>query len=136
LKVGNYHFYFKFADADGNETDFIGESGLVSLFIGFDNYASVQTGERDENSFKTVTFTIKNIDSAYQYVHVYYSRSTAEINQNDITQYVKIDKNFLVNNVAVCTCNITGFENIIEVTAEDINPFYNIVDSAVAQTTC
>ena len=34
LKCGNYHFYFKLADADGNETDFIAESGLVSIFIG------------------------------------------------------------------------------------------------------
>ena len=34
MKVGNYHFYFRLADADGNETDFICESGQVSLFIG------------------------------------------------------------------------------------------------------
>jgi hypothetical protein len=34
LKVGNYHFYFKLADTDGNETDFVAESGLVSVFIG------------------------------------------------------------------------------------------------------
>ena len=33
LKVGNYHFYFKLSDADGNETDFVGESGLVKCFI-------------------------------------------------------------------------------------------------------
>jgi hypothetical protein len=37
LKVGNYHFYFKLSDADGNETDFVGESGLVSVFIGFNH---------------------------------------------------------------------------------------------------
>jgi hypothetical protein len=37
LKVGNYHFYFKLSDADGNETDFVGESGLVSIFIGFNH---------------------------------------------------------------------------------------------------
>jgi len=34
LPVGNYHFYFKLSDADGNETDFIGESGLVTCYIG------------------------------------------------------------------------------------------------------
>jgi len=34
LPVGNYHFYFKLADSDGNETDFIGESGLVTCYIG------------------------------------------------------------------------------------------------------
>jgi hypothetical protein len=34
LKIGNYIFYFKLADADGNETDFVGESGIVTLHIG------------------------------------------------------------------------------------------------------
>jgi len=52
LKVGNYFFYFKYADADGNETDFIGESGLVSVFKGYATPASMNTGTRDENSLK------------------------------------------------------------------------------------
>jgi len=52
LRVGNYHFYFKLSDADGNETDFVGESGLVSVFIGFNDYFSVTTGTKNENSFK------------------------------------------------------------------------------------
>ena len=52
LKVGNYFFYFKLADADGNETDFIAESGLVSVFIGEGSYNSVHTGTKNENSTK------------------------------------------------------------------------------------
>jgi hypothetical protein len=52
MKVGNYHFYFKLADTDGNETDFIGESGLVSIFIGEGSYGSVHTGTKNENSAK------------------------------------------------------------------------------------
>lgn len=136
LKIGNYHFYFKFADADGNETDFVGESGLVSVFIGFNDYSSIQTGERDENSFKCVKFTVTNIDSAYQYMHVYYSRSSAENNQSATIEYGKFEKNFLVNNVQTCICNITGFETITKLSVEDINPFYQVVDSVVTQTTC
>jgi len=64
LKCGNYVFYFKYADADGNETDFVAESGLVSLFIGTD-LASVRQGFRDENTFKSVRFLLSNIDSGY-----------------------------------------------------------------------
>ena len=52
LKIGNYHFYFKLADADGNETDFVAESGLVSVFIGEGSYSSVHTGTKNENSAK------------------------------------------------------------------------------------
>jgi hypothetical protein len=45
LSVGNYFFYFKLSDSDGNETDFFEQSGLVSIFKGGSNYASISTGE-------------------------------------------------------------------------------------------
>lgn len=136
LKVGNYNFYFKLSDADGNETDFVGESGLVSVFIGFDDYYAVQTGQKNENSFKQVSFQLTNIDSSYDYVYVYYSRSTAEAGENFQTQYIKVDKKFLVNNAEICNIVVTGFEDTIELTASDINLSYNTVDSAVTATTC
>jgi hypothetical protein len=53
LPVGNYHFYLTYSDSDGNETDFIAESGLISLFIGTDSH-SIRQGFRNENSFKGV----------------------------------------------------------------------------------
>jgi hypothetical protein len=34
LKVGNYILYLTYADADGNETDIVAESGIISCFIG------------------------------------------------------------------------------------------------------
>ena len=136
LKVGNYHFYFKLSDADGNETDFIGESGLVSVFIGFNDYYSVHTGQKNENSFKQVNFQLKNLDSSYDYVHVYYSRSTAELGENLNTEYAKIDKKFLINNASLSDIIITGYESIIQLTSSDINLNYNTVDSVVTSTTC
>lgn len=136
LKVGNYHFYFKLSDADGNETDFVGESSLVSIFIGFDDYYAVQTGQKNENSFKQVSFQMTNIDSSYDYVYVYYSRSTAEAGENFQTQYAKIDKKFLVNNAEICNIIITGFEDTIELSSSDINLSYNTVDSVVTSATC
>jgi hypothetical protein len=54
MSIGNYHFYFKLADSDGNESDFIGESGLVSVFIGSGLHSAVHTGQRHQNSFKQV----------------------------------------------------------------------------------
>ena len=136
LKVGNYHFYFKLSDADGNETDFVGESGLVSVFIGFNDYFSVTTGQKNENSFKCVNFQISNIDSSYDYVTVYYSRSTAEGQDNSIVEYVKIDKKYPINNASNCNINITGYENCINISNTDINLNYNIVDSAYTSAVC
>jgi hypothetical protein len=81
MKIGNYHFYFKYADADGNESDWVAESGLVSLFIG-NTPQSVNTGIRDENSIKGVKFKLSNIDIGYSYVKVYYTRYSADIDAN------------------------------------------------------
>lgn len=136
LKVGNYFFYFKLADADGNETDFIAESGLVSVFIGFDYPDSVTTGQKNENSFKNVSFFMSNIDVAYDHVRVYYSRTTAEGSENANPEYKEIDRKYIINNAGNCNILITGHENTIPITASDINLNYNIVDAANAQASC
>jgi hypothetical protein len=46
---------------------------------------------------------------------VYYSRNTAEGQNNFVTEYCKIDKKFLIQTKTDCTINITGFENVIPV---------------------
>ena len=95
LKVGNYHLYFKLSDADGNETDFIGETGLISVFIGFEDPKSITTGQGNENSFKSIKIKISNIDTSYSYVYAYYSRYTAVDQEEFNTEYIKIDKKCL-----------------------------------------
>jgi hypothetical protein len=136
LKVGNYHLYFKLSDADGNETDFVGESGLISVFIGFNDPHSVTTGQADENSFKSIQVVLSNVDSAYSYVYVYYSRYTAADQEELNTEYIKIDKKFVVNNSGICNMLITGFEPTIPISAADINLNYNVVDAAHTATSC
>lgn len=133
LSVGNYYFYFKLSDADGNESDFIGQSGLVSIFIGNSNPHSIQTGTRDQNSHKSVKFTISNIDEAYPYVSVYYSRASAEGNLNIATEYKKIDKLYIVTKAKKSYIQITGSENTIDISENELNQSYNIIDSAKTQ---
>ena len=134
MKIGNYHFYFKYADADGNESDWVAESGLVSVFIG-NTPQSVNTGIRDENSIKSVRFRLSNIDIGYSYVRVYYTRYSADVDSNLIVQAVRIDKNFLVNNSGTCTILITGDENETEVTLEEINSSFDVISNAKTQCT-
>lgn len=136
LRIGNYHFYFKFADADGNETDFIAESGLVSLFIGHDIPAAICTGISDENSVKSVRFFLSNIDASYNYVHVYYSRSSSQPDQALVTQYCKVEKKFVVDNSQQCNILITGFEEVADVSAADINLQYNIASAVHTAVEC
>ena len=126
MKIGNYHFYFKYSDADGNESDWVAESGLVSVFIGGSPMSS-NTGIRDENSIKSVRFILSNIDIGYSFVKVYYTRYSADIDGNFVVSAKKIDKNFLVNNSGTCTILITGDENETEVTLEEINDSYDTI---------
>ena len=134
MKIGNYHFYFKYSDADGNESDWVAESGLVSVFIGT-NPQSTNTGVRDENSIKSVRFKLSNIDIGYSYVKVYYTRYSADIDSNLIVQAKRIDKNFLINNSGVCMILITGDENETEVTLEEINSSFDVIQNAKTQCT-
>lgn len=128
MKVGNYHFYFKLADADGNETDFCAESGLVSVFIGEEEKAT--TGSEDQNSYKLIKLRLSNLDLAYSYVKIYFSRASSQINMNSAITYGEIDKKFIINNKGVCYITITGFETINPKTVQDINLFYNIIENA------
>lgn len=135
LPVGNYHFYFRYVDADGNETDFVGESGMVSIFKGT-QFGSITSGFRDENSYKSVKFLISDIDPAYQYINVYYTRSSSDINENAVVQAYKIDQKFLVNNSLMCQVFITGNEQKTEITVDEINPQYQIAQNVQTQESC
>lgn len=135
LPVGNYHFYFKYQDADGNETDFIAESGLVSMFVGKEPY-NIHTGFRDQNSNKGCNFILSNLDPAYQYISVYYTRVAADIRQNPVTTAYKINQKYLINNAQICGVTITGYEDTSEISLEDINLNYQIVQDAFTQATC
>lgn len=134
LKIGNYHFYFKYADADGNESDWVAESGLVSVFAGT-TPQSVDTGIRDENSIKSVHFNLSNIDVGYSYVRVYYTRYSADVDSNYVVQSKRIDKNFLVSTGGTCNIFITGDENETEVSLEEINSSFDVIQNAKTQCT-
>lgn len=135
LSIGNYHFYFKYADADGNETGFVAESGLVSIFIG-NLPNSIRSGFRDENSHKLVIFTLENVDLAYQYVNVYYSRVTGDIQENQVTKAYKINSKFLIKDNTTCQVIVTGFEETEEITLEDLNLQYQVCGSCETQASC
>lgn len=135
LPVGNYHFYFRYVDADGNETDFVAESGMVSIFKG-SQHGSIHSGFRDENSYKSIRFILSNVDPAYQYVNVYYTRSTSDIDQNAVVTAYKINQKFLVNNSLICQIYITGSEDSSEVTLDEINTKYQIAQNVQTQASC
>jgi len=136
LKVGNYVIYIKYADADGNETDFVGESGIISCFIGGDRDPfSIDGGFRDQLANKSISLTVSDIDSSYDYIKVYYTRSTSDVDSNRIVTAHEINRKFPVRNNS-CNVIITGSEETKDIPVSDINIQYSIIDKAKSQTVC
>lgn len=137
LRVGNYVFYFRLVDADGNETDIITESGIVSCHVGnLNDPQSIRGGMGHENSGKSVTFRLTNLDSNYNFLNVYYSLSTSDYTEKEITEFVKIETKFSIKSTTI-DLTITGYEAISPITKDKINIQYNIIDrnktTAIAQ---
>ena len=136
LKVGNYTFYFKLADGDGNETDWIGQSSIVSCHLGaINNPFSIRGGMENENSYKQVEFKLTDLDAAYSYVTVYYTRTTSSQDLSPMTEVYKVNKLY---NIVDETANVlvSGFETTILSSIEDLNTQFIVVDAVKTQTQC
>lgn len=135
LKVGAYHFYFKLSDNDDNETDFIMESGLVVCHIGeLNDPQSIRMGISNENSQKSVMFTVSNLDESYDYIKVYYTRTTSDESGIDVTTAYYIDEKFSINKQTKLV--ITGFESQYEISLDEINPYFQYCQSVKTQAQC
>lgn len=136
LKVGNYNFYFKYSDADGNETDFVADSGVVTIFKGNDcDPFSIDGGISDENAFKSILFQLNNIDYSYNYITVYYTRNTGDSYQTRNAKAYKINDKYIVKH-QICTINITGLEDSTEIPISEINNQFFQVNKAKTSAQC
>lgn len=136
LKVGNYVLYFRYCDADNNETDFVAESGVISVFKGTDKDPfSIDGGVTDMNANKTIDITLKNIDEAYDYVKVYYTRTSSDLDQNRQVQAYRLVERFVVAKKQ-CHILITGDEQTEIIPTSELNNEYFIADSVKAQAQC
>lgn len=132
LKVGNYVFYFKYVDSDGNETDFVGETGIVSIFKG--NSPRGSKGYLgDFISNKLVRFSLNNVDNAYDYINVYYTRSTGSYAKMELISAYKINSKYTIKN-SLASIVVTGLEESMEIPLEEINISYNVISKAKCQT--
>lgn len=134
LKVGNYVLYIKYADADDNETDIVAESGIISCFIGT-SPQSIKGGYKDENSSKIIKISISNLDTNYDYLKIYYTRSTSDVDQNRYTTAYKILQKYKISN-DTCTIFITGNESVEDTSVESLNVSYFVAKTIKTMTQC
>lgn len=136
LLVGNYVFYIKYADADDNETDFVAESGIVSCYIGTESDPySINGGFRDMNAYKSISLTVRDVDPSYDYIRVYFTRTTSDLNQSRIVKAYKINNKFKYRGSS-CNILITGDEDKVEIPISDINIQYFLADKVKCQAQC
>jgi len=135
MPVGSYNFYFKLADADGNETDFVSESGKVVCHIGTINHPqSIRGGQNDEISDKIIKFRLNNLDLAYDYINIYYTRNSGDANTELLKTY-KINDKFKIRGTST-EIAITGYEDHEEIDITEINTEYIIFDAAKTNANC
>lgn len=136
LQGGNYTFYFKYADADDNLTDFVGESGIVSIFNGNWNDLSTITGTLlDEHTDKCVTLRLTNVDTRFSKVYVYFIRHTSDLDGAPLDRSFYITKPYDLNNQNSVYTDIviTGYEEFKEISKEELNIQYYVYNSAKTQ---
>ncbi len=135
MPVGNYTFYIRLADSDGNESDFIAESGKVVCHIGNINQPKhIRGGQLNEDSGKSIKLLINNVDMAYTYINVYYTKTTGT-EKTAVTTAYKIADKFKINELNT-PITITGYEIHEEISIDDINTQYTEFDSVKTLENC
>ena len=133
LQAGNYVFYFKYCDADGNETDIITESGIISSYVGkINDPFSIRGGLADELTNKIVKLRITNLDTSYDYMNIYFTRSTSDYTETEITTAYKIINKKSITDKEL-NLTITGLEDVEQISIAELNIQYNIVDKVKTQ---
>jgi hypothetical protein len=129
LACGNYVFYFKYADADGNESDIVTESGIISCYVGkLNDPFSTRGGMANELTNKIAKFTLNNIDTSYDYLNIYFTRTTSDYNEQEIIEAYKIGTRKVIDSKTLLV-TITGLEEVIPISVDLLNIQYNTVDA-------
>ena len=131
LPGGNYTFYIKYADNDYNKTDIVAESGIVSIFNGnvYDP-KSISGTLSDEKTDKAINLKLLNIDDSFYKFYIYYVREYSDVNGSLLTEAKQIKNPF---ELSAEECTITGFEETIDISVEELNINYLLVDSVKTQ---
>ena len=132
LKGGNYTFYFKFGDEDGNKTDIVCESGIVSIFKGTPgNPKTISGAFGNEITDKLIQLTLFNIDVNYSRIYVYYTREYCDLNGYRLTECKELIEPFKITGSSQIL-TISGVEATLDASIEELNILYYAISSAKA----
>lgn len=131
LKPGNYHYVFYYLSEDFNRTSVIGQSSTCQVFFG-DNENSVIGGDETQMTSKRVKLTLSNLDTDFKYLKVYVMYSSG---QNTLTQqYLEFVQPIEITSENNFVFTHTGYEELTEVSQEEVNIDYASIQSAYSMT--
>ena len=119
---GNYIFYIKYCDEDGNESDIMSESGCISITHG-NVVNSIHGTLADERTSKQIELVLSNLDTSFSQFSLYFTRETSDLNGLSVTKCYKLDKSYSIADTV--TIIINGYENVFDISPEDLNIKYN-----------
>lgn len=119
LPVGQYCIYIKYSDEDGNETNIASESGIIACYIGQGSY--IDGSYANHNSNKQINIKIKNVDTSYDYINIYYSRYSSDQFELTKTSIFKVLNKYPILNRNTLNITINGNENTQEITQSELN---------------
>jgi len=129
LKPGNYQYFFAFVDENFNETDIIAKSNTCAVtFID-----GIKGGTELEYTNRAVKLEVANvitINTPFKYLRVYF-----QFNSGVDSKYKAL---FKIENLVDLEDTIqfihTGYENTLEISFEQLNTTYSVIDSAATLT--
>ena len=133
LKVGNYIFYMKYMDDDYNETDIVAQTGAISIYNGtIHQPKTISGGLMDEETDKSIALKFIDLDLSFSYIKLYVYRTSCDSNGVKLDYAYKIEKDYeIINKDQIIYIN--GFEDYVDISIEELNIQYNIVDSVKSQ---
>jgi hypothetical protein len=131
LMGGNYTFYIKYADEDGNLSDIVGESGIVSIFHG--NSITTSNGTLlDERTNKLIILKVENLNTAFSKFALFCTRDTSDLNGILVTKCYQFEQFYDIVNPEM-NLIITGHEVLLDMPLDILNITYNYYTTAKTQ---
>lgn len=132
FKCGSYTFYFRLADSIGNMSNVIQHSSTIQVFIGENGSYKIRMGMQDESANKSIKFKLSGLDSGFDYVRVFYERTSSAADQASSTLFYMIDQNFPIDN-GECVLTLTGEEQALGISLSDLKNEYADIASCKTQ---
>ncbi|MCK5788273.1 MAG: hypothetical protein KAH32_04715 [Chlamydiia bacterium] len=123
LKGGGYRYYFRHKNSDGNVSDIIAESRLVSIHQGIDSTAYGVTGNEDTD--KAVKFTLKGLGITSGTVEVTVTHVFGD--NNPVANTYIIKENYYIREDGACHIEHSGIEEIEIVNESSVNTEFSSV---------